>query len=130
MDVELDGRSWAVDTGFIVFNDWTYPNFIALMNELGVASQPSDMSFSVHCDRTGLEYCGSSLDQLFAQRRNLLSPGYYGMIADIMRFNKESLDLLDTDDDSLSLGEYLEQGGYRQRFIEHYIIPMGAAIWS
>jgi predicted NAD/FAD-binding protein len=130
VDVELDGRSWAVDTGFIVFNDWTYPNFIALMNELGVASQPSDMSFSVHCDRTGLEYCGSSLDQLFAQRRNLLSPGFYGMIADIMRFNKESLDLLDTDDDSLSLGEYLEQGGYRQRFIEHYIIPMGAAIWS
>jgi predicted NAD/FAD-binding protein len=130
VDVEAGGRNWAVDTGFIVFNDWTYPNFIALMERLGVASQPSNMSFSVHCERSGLEYCGSSLNQLFAQRRNLVSPGFYGMIADILRFNRESLALLDTQDDRLSLGDYLEQGRYGRRFVEHYIIPMGAAIWS
>jgi len=130
LDVNLGGHQWAVDTGFIVFNDWTYPNFIALMDELGVASQPSDMSFSVHCDRTGLEYCGSSLDQLFAQRRNLVSPGFYRMIRDILRFNRESPALLDSDDDQVSLGEYLDRGGYSQRFVEHYIVPMGAAIWS
>ena len=130
VDVEAGGRTWAVDTGFIVFNDWTYPNFIALMDRLGVESQPSNMSFSVHCERTGLEYCGSSLNQLFAQRRNIVSPGFYGMIADILRFNRESLGLLETGDDRLSLGEYLEQGRYGRRFVEHYIIPMGAAIWS
>ncbi len=130
LDVELEGRQWAVDTGFIVFNDWTYPNFIALMDELGVASQPSDMSFSVHCHRTGLEYCGSSVDQLFAQRRNLVSPGFYRMIRDILRFNRESRALLDGDDEQVSLGEYLDRGGYSRRFIEHYIVPMGAAIWS
>jgi predicted NAD/FAD-binding protein len=130
IDVDIGPRTWAVDTGFIVFNDWTYPNFIALMDELGVEAQPSNMSFSVHCDQTGLEYCGSSLNQLFAQRRNLVSPGFYRMIADILRFNRESLALLDTTNDTLSLGEYLAAGGYSRRFVEHYIIPMGAAIWS
>lgn len=130
VDVNLGGRRWAVDTGFIVFNEWTYPNFINLIDELGVRSQPSDMSFSVHCDRTGLEYCGSSLDQLFAQRRNLISPGFYRMIADILRFNRESRAILDSNDDRTSLGEYLDRGGYSRRFVEHYIVPMGAAIWS
>jgi len=130
VDVALGGRHWAVDTGFIVFNEWTYPNFIALMDELGVASQPSNMSFSVHCDRTGLEYCGSSLDKMFAQRRNLVSPGFYRMIRDILRFNRESRALLDGDDDDISLGAYLDAGGYSQRFVDHYIVPMGAAIWS
>jgi len=130
LDVEAGGRRWAVDTGFIVFNDWTYPNFIALMDELGVASQPSDMSFSVHCDGTGLEYCGSSLDRLFAQRRNLVHPGFYRMIADVLRFNRESRSLLRSGDDQVSLGEYLAAGGYSDRFIRHYIVPMGAAIWS
>jgi len=130
IDVELEGRHWAVDTGFIVFNDWTYPNFIALMDELGVASQPSNMSFSVHCERTGLEYCGSSLNQLFIQRRNLVSPGFYRMIRDILRFNKESREFLHGGDDHVSLGAYLEDGGYSRRFVDHYIVPMGAAIWS
>lgn len=130
IEVEMDAKQWAVDTGFIVFNDWTYPNFIRLMDELGVDSQPSNMSFSVHCDRTGLEYCGSSLDQLFAQRRNLVSPGFYRMIRDILRFNKDGRKLLDGADDAVSLGNYLAQGGYSRRFIEHYIVPMGAAIWS
>ena len=70
MDVECAGRTWAVDTGFIVFNDWTYPNFIAMLEELGVAWQPSNMSFSLRCERTGLEYNGTSVNSLFAQRRN------------------------------------------------------------
>lgn len=130
IDVELGGRHWAVDTGFIVFNEWTYPNFIALMDELGVPSQASNMSFSVHCDRTGLEYCGSSLDQLFAQRRNLLNPGFYRMIADILRFNREAHALLEEGGDETSLGDYLDARGYSRRFVEHYIVPMGAAIWS
>jgi len=130
VDVALDDRRWAVDTGFIVFNDWTYPNFVALMDELGVESQPSDMSFSVHCDRTGLEYCGSSMDRLFAQRRNLVSPGFFRMIADILRFNREGRALLERHDDQTSLGDYLVRGRYSSRFVEHYIVPMGAAIWS
>lgn len=130
IDVEAEGRQWAVDTGFIVFNDWTYPNFIALMNEIGVESQPSQMGFSMHCARTGIEYCGSSLGQLFAQRRNLVSPRFWGMIRDILRFNRESRQLLEGHDDALGLGAYLEQEGYSQRFIDHYVIPMGAAIWS
>ncbi len=91
----MDGRTYAIDTGFIVFNDWTYPNFIALLNRLGVESQASDMSFSVKCERTGLEYNGTNLNTLFAQRRNLLRPSFYRMIRDILRFNRESLELLD-----------------------------------
>jgi uncharacterized protein len=130
IDVDLEGRRWAVDTGFIVFNDWTYPNFIRLMNELGVASQPSDMGFSVRCERSGLEYCGSSVNQLFAQRRNLASPAFWGMIRDILRFNREAPRLLEGREDALSLGDYLARERYSARFREHYVVPMGAAIWS
>jgi len=130
LDVQLDGQSYAVDTGFIVFNDWTYPNFIALLNKLGVESQPSDMSFSIKCERTGLEYNGTNVNTLFAQRRNLLRPSFYRMIRDILRFNRESLDLLVQPEPGPSLGSYLESHGYSKEFIEHYIVPMGAAIWS
>ncbi|MDH5579622.1 MAG: FAD-dependent oxidoreductase, partial [Betaproteobacteria bacterium] len=84
-DVEQAGRRYAVDTGFIVFNDWTYPNFIALLDELGVASQPSAMSFSVRDEASGLEYNGTSLNTLFAQRTNLLRPSFLGMLRDILR---------------------------------------------
>ena len=129
-DIELGGRNWAIDTGFIVFNDWTYPNFIALMNELGVESQPSSMSFSVRCEKTGLEYNGTTLNTLFAQRRNLFSPSFHRMIRDILRFNREAPGFLETGDDHTRLGDYLSAQGYRQEFREHYIIPMGAAIWS
>ncbi|ADE13507.1 conserved hypothetical protein [Nitrosococcus halophilus Nc 4] len=129
-DIELDGRPYAVDTGFIVFNEWTYPHFIRLLKTLGVEFQPSPMSFSVKCERTGLEYNGTTLNTLFAQRRNLLRPAFYRMIRDILRFNREALQLLEVGDDHLSLGQYLAEQGYSQPFIEHYIIPMGAAIWS
>ena len=130
IDVELDGRTYAIDTGFIVFNDWTYPNFIALLNRLGVASQPSAMSFSVTCERSGLEYNGTNLNTLFAQRRNLLRPSFYRMIRDILRFNRESPDLLTQLEPGPSLGSYLDTHRYSSAFIDHYIVPMGAAIWS
>jgi uncharacterized protein len=130
VEVPMDGRGYDIDTGFIVFNDWTYPNFIALLKKLGVASQPSNMSFGVKCERTGLEYNGTSLNTLFAQRRNLLRPSFYRMIRDILRFNRESLELLTLAEPAPSLGSYLETHRYSREFIEHYMLPMGAAIWS
>jgi predicted NAD/FAD-binding protein len=129
-DIALGGRNFAVDTGFIVFNDRTYPNFLRLLGELGVASQESSMSFSVRDESSGLEYNGTTLDALFAQRRNLLRPSFLGMVRDILRFNREAPALLDAADDSLTLGAFLDAGGYRRPFVEHYLVPMGAAIWS
>ncbi len=130
--VRLDGREYAVDTGFIVFNDWTYPNFIQLLQQLGVGFKPTEMSFAVTDPDTGVEYNGHDLNSLFAQRSNLLSPRFWGMIRDILRFNKEALSDLEQGRIAAdtTLGQYLSQNGYGQRFIEHYIVPMGAAIWS
>jgi len=130
VDVEWEGRTYGVDTGFIVFNDWTYPNFIAMLRELGVAWQPSNMSFSLRCERTGLEYNGTSVNSLFAQRRNALRPSFLRMIADILRFNARSRAAAGSLDPTLTLGEYLERGNYSRQFVEHYIVPMGRAIWS
>jgi predicted NAD/FAD-binding protein len=130
VDVLAGGRRWAVDTGFIVYNDVTYPNFIALLDELGVESQPSDMSFSVSDRRRGLEYNGASLNALFAQRSNLLRPSFHRMLRDVLRFNREAPALLAAQYGSITLGEYLQAGGYSRGFIEHYVVPMGAAIWS
>lgn len=129
--VDLGERTYAVDTGFIVFNNRTYPNFIRLLDQLGVASQDGPMSFSVKCERTGLEYCGSTLNTLFAQRSNLFRPSFHRMVRDILRFNRESRGLLDAGhSETLSLGAYLDQRGYSTIFREKYLIPMGAAIWS
>lgn len=130
VDVLAGGRKWAVDTGFIVYNDVTYPNFVRLLDELGVESQDSDMSFSVRSERNGLEYNGASLNALFAQRRNLLRPSFYRMLADILRFNREAPAMLDRPADTITLGDYLDGNGYSRGFIDHYIVPMGAAIWS
>ena len=130
VDVEWEGHTYGVDTGFIVFNDWTYPNFIAMLRELGVAWQPSNMSFSLRCERTGLEYNGTSVNSLFAQRRNALRPSFLRMIADILRFNARSRAAAGSLDPTLTLGEYLERGNYSRKFVEHYIVPMGRAIWS
>ncbi|MES2181495.1 MAG: FAD-dependent oxidoreductase [Pseudomonadota bacterium] len=124
-----EGRDYNVDTGFIVFNDRTYPNFIALLDELKVAWQPSDMSFSVRSEKSDFEYNGTSLNTLFSQRSNLLKPSFHKMIRDILRFNKTSLELLN-DGSEIRLGDYLQQGKYSQQFIDSYIIPMGSAIWS
>ncbi|MDH3287051.1 MAG: FAD-dependent oxidoreductase [Betaproteobacteria bacterium] len=128
--VEQAGRRYEVDTGFIVFNDRTYPNFIALLDELGIASQESSMSFSVRNEASGLEYNGTTLNTLFAQRRNLLRPSFLGMIRDILRFNREAPALLAEPGGELPLGELLARGRYGRAFVEHYIVPMGAAIWS
>ncbi|MCE4057399.1 NAD(P)/FAD-dependent oxidoreductase [Pseudomonas sp. Au-Pse12] len=132
VEVSHNGETQAVDTGFIVFNDWTYPNFIRLLGQLGVTFKPTEMSFSVCDPASGLEYNGNTLNSLFAQRRNLLSPGFWGMLRDILRFNKTSL--LDLQQQRIAadttLGDYLESQGYGERFIQHYIVPMGSAIWS
>ncbi|MGA1462486.1 MAG: NAD(P)/FAD-dependent oxidoreductase [Steroidobacteraceae bacterium] len=130
VDVEEDGRTLAVDTGFIVFNDWTYPNFMALLERVGVPWQPSNMSFSLQCELTGLEYNGTSVNSLFAQRRNLFNPRFLSMIAEILRFNREAPRWLAEQGDDLSLRDWLESRRFRGRFVEHYIVPMGRAIWS
>lgn len=129
VEVEVGGERQVIDTGFIVFNDWTYPNFIALLDELGVASRATSMSFSVRCDAVNLEYNGSSLNGLFAQRRNLLRPSFYRMLADIMRFNREAI-ADDSVTDETTVGEYLARRKYSREFSENYLLPMGAAIWS
>lgn len=132
LDVIWQGERHAIDTGFIVFNDWTYPHFIRLLDHLKVASRPTEMSFSVHDPATGLEYNGHDLNTLFAQRRNLVSPGFWGMLRDILRFNRQALADLDNQriDANATLGAYLQAQRYGQRFIDHYIVPMGSAIWS
>ena len=130
IDVALNGQTHAVDTGFIVFNEKTYPNFVRLMNRLGIAWQPSHMSFSVQCKKTGLEFSPSSLNTLFIQRRNLLRPAFYRMIFDIFKFRRESEALLRTDDYSLTLENFLTAKKFSRLFIDHFILPMGEAIWS
>ncbi|QXI27723.1 NAD(P)/FAD-dependent oxidoreductase [Pseudomonas vanderleydeniana] len=132
VDVSVAGQQHAIDTGFIVFNDWTYPNFIRLLDQLGVGHKPTEMSFSVHDPASGLEYNGNSLDSLFAQRSNLLSPGFWGMLRDILRFNRRAIADLEQQRIAAdtTLGAYLREGRYGERFIQHYIVPMGAAIWS
>ncbi len=120
----------AIDTGFIVYNERTYPEFIALLEELGVPSRPTEMSFSVRDERSGLEYSGSTLNTLFAQRRNLLRPRFYRMLADIVRFNRDVRRWRHAGDDDVRVGEFLERGRYSAEFAEHYLLPMGAAIWS
>ncbi|MCW8354856.1 FAD-dependent oxidoreductase [Marinomonas pontica] len=132
VEVPEAGSVRAIDTGFIVFNDWTYPNFIRLMDELGVKSKATEMSFSVSCQRTGLEYGGNNLNTLFAQRRNLLNVSFIGMLKDILRFNKEAIQDLESGElkEGVTLGEYLKEKGYGSRFASHYLIPMGSAIWS
>lgn len=130
VDVELDGEQHAIDTGFIVFNDWTYPNFMGLLSELGVTSRPTTMSFSVRNDRTGLEYNGHSLNTVFAQRRNLLRPRFYRMLLDIARFNREARRLVIECDNETTVGQFLRKHGYSREFADQYLLPMGAAIWS
>ncbi len=128
--LEQQGLSYAVDSGFIVYNERTYPNFIRLLDQLGVETQPSDMSFSVQSAASGLEYNGTSLNRLFAQRRNLLRPSFHRMLRDILRFYREAGELLEGFNHTTTLGEYLEQNRYGDEFVNDHIIPMGAAIWS
>lgn len=130
VDVELHGQRLAVDTGFIVFNDRTYPNFEAMLRSLEVPVRNTNMSFSLCCERSGLEYNGNNLNALFAQRRNLFRPSFHRMIRDILRFNREAPAELDKPGTESTLSEYLEANHYSREFREDYIIPMAAAIWS
>lgn len=131
VDVELDGKNYAVDTGFIVYNDRTYPNFINLLNEIGVSGRPSQMSFSVRNDSNGLEYNGHTVNTLFAQKRNWLNPKFYKFVYEILRFNRLVKELVDSRDaEEQTLGDFLSQQGFSHYFCDNYILPMGAAIWS
>jgi len=130
IDVAEGDRTIAVDTGFIVFNDRTYPNFIELLDEIGQESQPSVMSFSVSSGDARLEYNGSGLNALFAQRRNILRPPFFRMIRDILRFNREALAALPFEEEGQTVGGYLLRHGYSREFMDDYLVPMAAAIWS
>src|SRR5450830_59703 len=131
VDVELDGKRFAVDTGFLVFNEATYPNLIAFLEELGVASYATDMSFGVSLDDGALEWAGTNLDTVFAQRRRLLSPAFLRMLKDILRFNRAAQDNLAASlANPATLGELIAAGAYGAMFRDAYLLPMAAAIWS
>ncbi len=137
VDVTLAERQYKIDTGFIVFNDWTYPQFIKMMDEIGVQSRQSDMSFSVSCERTGLEFAGldgklALLNGLFAQRRNLLSPSYINMLLDIVRFNKIAVSDVENDqiESNITLAEYVKKYRLGVFFRDYFLVPMACAIWS
>jgi predicted NAD/FAD-binding protein len=126
VDIEVDGQSFPVDTGFLVFNHRTYPNLTALFRELKVDTVASDMSFAVSMVDPDLEWAGSSLASLFAQKRNLGRPGFWRMLQDTLRFNRETAGALP----EVSLGDYLTRERYSAEFRDWYLLPMAAAIWS
>ena len=131
VDVTLDGVTHPVDTGFLVFNDRTYPNLIQLFELLGVRSAAADMSFSFRMENTGMEWAGTNLASVFAQKRNLLRPNFLRMVKDIVRFNRETTELMKVEQAiSGTLQEYLDKQNYSVAFREWYLVPMAAAIWS
>jgi len=127
---EAFGNRYAVDTGFMVFNHRTYPNFVRLLQQLGISSRESDMSFSVRCGKSGLEYQGNSLNGLFAQRRNIFRVSFHHMLLDILRFNRSARQFLKEGDDRLELGEYLARCRYSRPFIDNYLVPMGWSLYT
>lgn len=131
-DVTVDGKAYAIDTGFIVFNDWTYPNFNKLMNILGVNAQATEMSFSVKNHAQNLEYNGNTINSLFAQRRNILRPRFWRIVRDILKFNKlcKSDDAVQHAEKGVTLYDYIQHHNLSTDFSQNYILPMCAAIWS
>lgn len=131
-EVEVNGKGYSIDTGFIVYNEWTYPNFIKLMAALGVKTQATEMSFSVKNKASGLEYNGNTLNSLFAQRRNFLSPSFYRLVFDIVKFNKVCKAHIEQkkSTDDITLIHFIESNGLGKNFTDNYILPMCAAIWS
>lgn len=124
-------RKIAVDTGFIVFNEPNYPHLCRLFDELGVASRNSDMSFSVHCEASGLEYNGTDLNRVFSQRKNIFNPQFIRMLKDIMRFHKHAPQALkDNLSDTITVSEFANTNRYSKKFIEYYLVPLGASLWS
>jgi uncharacterized protein len=132
VDIEKNGQTYAIDTGFIVFNDKTYPNYLALLAEIGIGQQATEMSFSVHNCKTGMEYNGHNLNTLFAQRRNIFNPRFWVLVKEILRFNKlcKAIYHQENYQNGYSLGHFLNDNNFSDFFSEHYILPMGAAIWS
>ena len=131
VDINVDGKALAVDTGFLVFNDLTYPNLIAFFNELGVASYESDMSFGVSINGGALEWAGTNLDTVFAQRKNLLSFSFLSMLRDILRFNRSAQHYLHlAENTNWTLHDLLKNENYGEAFSNNYLVPMAAAIWS
>ena len=128
--IELAGQRYAVDTGFIVHNPAHYPLLTRLFRALGVATQPTTMSFSVHNARTGLEYNATTLDTLFCQRRNLVSPRFLGMVCDLFRFYRQAPSLLDDDGSGPGIGDWLDDNGYGEAFRDDHLVPMASALWS
>ncbi|MGB3725506.1 MAG: FAD-dependent oxidoreductase [Glaciecola sp.] len=131
-NIEHNGKRHAIDTGFIVYNDWTYPNFIKLMQTLNVATQPTEMSFSVKNLHSGLEYNGNTINSLFAQRRNIFSVSFWRLVLDIVKFNKVCKAHIERGDDTqnITLLEFIKQHKLSDTFTQNYILPMCAAIWS
>ena len=136
VDITVEGITYPVDTGFLVFNDWTYPNLIALLKHLVVEVAPSDMSFGIKLldaqGRGKLEWCGSdSISTVFAQPSNLLKPAFWGMLKDMLRFNRDATALADGPQEMRgTLGAYLIANGYGDAFRDWYLKPMAACIWS
>lgn len=131
VDVTLEGKTHPVDTGFLVFNEKTYPNLIALFRYLGIDSVETEMSFAVSLESPQLEWAGSNLATIFGQKRNLLSRRFWRMLSDILRFNRESTAwLLSHPNDKRSLRDFLGAGNYSDAFADWYLLPMAAAIWS
>jgi predicted NAD/FAD-binding protein len=129
--VEHAGREWRLDSGFLVYNHRTYPRFVQLLTELGIAGHPSDMSFSVRCRRCGLEYSTRGINGLFTQRRRALDPRHLRMLGDIPRFNRRARALLEDDAaPDRTLGEFLREGSFPQHFERHFILPLVGAVWS
>lgn len=128
--VSLQGISYAVDTGFIVYNNRNYPLLSGLFAELGVQTQESEMTFSVTDLKTGSQYAGTNLNSLFATRKNLLRLSFWKMLTDILRFNRLAKKLVAADDLSTSVGEFLRANEFGPEFINNYLVPMGSSIWS
>lgn len=129
-EIDVLGKTWAVDSGFIVFNEHNYPNFSQLLSELGVESVVTEMSFSVHNSYSGLEYNAANLNKLFCQRKNLFNPRFYRMLKDLLRFYREAPSLLDQPENKESLSDYLNNNGYSDTFINDHLLPMACALWS
>ena len=130
VDVEVDSGRYAIDTGFIVFNNRTYPNFERLLADIGVRGQPTEMSFSVCNQAHGLEYNGHSLGSLFAQKSNLVNWRFYRFLGEILRFNRLARAAARRPAGDSTLSDFLDQHGFSDYFCENYVLPMGAAIWS
>ena len=132
VDVTLGGRTTAIDTGFVVFNRRTYPTFVGLLEELGVSYQPSDMSFSVSVEGSGVEYAAAAHAplSLLSRRRNAIEPGFWRMLRDVVRFNRQARELLPHVSSDMTLGTHLDEAAYSREFVDWHLLPMTAAVWS